>query len=125
MDLEAISMRGYSVFPKAVALLESHHQIVSCHIQETRWAGSYPSAKKQSVYSTSQVGWADQLFGPVGSVFAKAPGDQGSIPGRIISKTLKMVLVTSLFSAQQYKVRIKSKVEQSRERSSALPYTAV
>ena len=32
-----------------------------------------------------------------------------------------MVLDTSLLNTQQYKVRIKGKVEQSRERSSALP----
>ena len=36
-----------------------------------------------------------------------------------------MVLDTSLFNTQQYKVRIKRKVEQSRERSSALPNTSV
>ena len=34
-----------------------------------------------------------------------------------------MVLDTSLRNTQQYKVRIEGKVEQSRERSSALPYT--
>ena len=53
--------------------------------------------------------------------FANGQGDLGSIPGHVIPKTLKMVLDTSLLNAQQYKVRIKSKVEQSRERSSALP----
>ena len=57
----------------------------------------------------------------VGRVFATGPGDQGSIPGRVIPKTFKMVLVTSLLNTQQYKVRIKSKVEQSKEGSSALP----
>ena len=36
-------------------------------------------------------------------------------------KTLKIVLDTSLLNTQQYKVRIKGKVEQSRDRSSALP----
>ena len=34
-----------------------------------------------------------------------------------------MVLDASLLNTQQYKVRIKGKVEQSREKSSALPYT--
>ena len=53
------------------------------------------------------------------------PGDLGSIPGRVIPKTLKMILDTSLLNTQQYKVRIKGKVEQSRERSSALSYTSV
>ena len=45
----------------------------------------------------------------------------GSIPGRVIPKALKMVLDTSLLKTHQYKVRIKGKVEQSRERSNALP----
>ena len=44
---------------------------------------------------------------------------------RVIPKTLKMVLDTSLLNAQRYKVRIKGKVEQSRERSSAFRYTLV
>ena len=47
------------------------------------------------------------------------------IPGQVIPKTLKMVLDTSLLNTQQYKVHIKGKVEQSWERSSALPYTSV
>ena len=41
------------------------------------------------------------------------------------SKSLKMVLDTSLLNTPYYKVRIEGKVEQSRERSSALPYTSV
>ena len=64
-------------------------------------------------------------FGLVGRVFANDPGDMGSIPGRVIPKTLKMVLDTSLLNTLQYKVRIKGKVEQFWERSSALPYTSV
>ena len=36
-----------------------------------------------------------------------------------------MLLDISLLNAQQYKVHIKGKVEQLRERSSALPYTSV
>ena len=58
-------------------------------------------------------------------VFANGPGDLGSIPGRVIPKTQKMLLDASLLNTQHYKVRIKAKVEQSRERSSALPYTLV
>ena len=53
-------------------------------------------------------------------VFTNAPRDLGSMPGRVIPKTLKMVLDASLLNTQHYKVRIKGKVEQSRERSSAL-----
>ena len=51
--------------------------------------------------------------------------DLGSIAVRMVPKTLKMVLDTSLHNTQQYKVRIKGKVEQSRERSSTLSYTSV
>ena len=58
-------------------------------------------------------------------MFPNGPGDLGSIPGRVTPKTLKMALDASLLNTQQYKVRIKGKVKQSRERSSALPYTAV
>ena len=67
----------------------------------------------------------NRLIGPVVRVFANDPGDQGSISGRVIQKTLKMLLDTSLLNTQQYKVRIEGKVEQSRERSSALLYTSV
>ena len=52
------------------------------------------------------------------------PGDMGSIPGCVIPKTLKMVLNTFMHNTQQYKLRIKGKVEQSRERSNA-PNTSV
>ena len=62
---------------------------------------------------------------PVGRVFANGPGDLCSIPGRVIQKTLEMVLDTPLLNTQLYKVRNKGKVEQSRERDSALPYTSV
>ena len=58
-------------------------------------------------------------------VFANGPGDLGSIPGRVIPKTQKMVLDATLLKTQHYKIRIKGKVEHSTERSSALPYSLV
>ena len=67
----------------------------------------------------------NQIIGQVDRVFANNPGDLGSIPGHVIPKTLKMVLDISLLNTQQYKIRIKGKVEQSREKSCALPYTSV
>ena len=66
-----------------------------------------------------------RLIGQVGWVSANGPGDLGSIPGRVIPKTLKIVLDTSLRNTQQYKVRTKGKMEQSMEKSSALPYTSL
>ena len=58
-------------------------------------------------------------------VFSNGLGDPGSIPGRVIPKTQKMVLDAALHNTQHYKVQIKGKVEQSRERSSILPYSSV
>ena len=58
-------------------------------------------------------------------MFANGPGDRGSILGRVIPKTQKIVLDTASLSTQRYMVRIKGKVEQSWEWSSALPYTKV
>ena len=53
----------------------------------------------------------------VGRVFANGTG--------VTPKTFKMALGSYLLKTQQYKVRIKGKVEQSRERSIAHPYTSV
>ena len=58
-------------------------------------------------------------------VFANGPEDLGSIPGWVIPKTLKIVLDAILLYTQHYKLRIKGKVEQPRERSSTLPYILV
>ena len=45
-------------------------------------------------------------------------------PRLSLLKDSKMVLDTALLNTQHYNVRIKGKVEQSREWSSALPYTS-
>ena len=66
-----------------------------------------------------------RLIGLVSRVFANGPGDLVFIPDRVISKTLKMLLDSSLLNTQQYNIRIKGKEEQSRKRSSALSYTSV
>ena len=61
------------------------------------------------------LNWA---IGLMNKVFAYGPGDQGLIPARVILKTQKkMVLDATLLNTQHYK----SKVEQSRKWSSALP----
>ena len=58
-------------------------------------------------------------------VLANDPVDGDSIPGRVIPKTQKMVLNATLLNTQHYKVRINGKVEQCREKSSALHYNLV
>ena len=65
----------------------------------------------------------NRVIGLMSRVFANGPGDRGSIPGRVIPKTQKIVLDATLLNTQHYEVRIKGKVEQSRELSNALPYT--
>ena len=81
----------------------------------------------KSVWSTYLCMYYDGNWsiGLMSRVTANGPGDRGSIPCRVIPKTQKMVLDATLLSTQHYKVRIKCKVEQSRERSCALPYTLV
>ena len=64
----------------------------------------------------------------IGPVVECSPmGRQTGVQSQVESyqRLKKMVLDTSLLNSQDYKVRFKSKVEQSRERSSALPYTSV
>ena len=60
--------------------------------------------------------WAKALVGIMVRVFANSPGDRGSIPGQVIPKNQNI---------QHYKIHIKGKMEQSRERSSTLPYILV
>ena len=49
----------------------------------------------------------DWIIGQLGKVFANCSRDRGSIPDRVIPKTLKMVLDASLLNTQHYKVCIK------------------
>ena len=58
-------------------------------------------------------------------VFAHVPRDRGSILGRVIPKTQKVVLDAALLNTRHYKVSIKGKVDQSKEWSSALPYSSL
>ena len=86
---------------------------------------SFLSQKIPKCVIISEIYFSPPDIGLAVRMFANRPGDLGSIPGRVIPKTQKMVLDASLLNTQHYKVRIKGKVEQSRERSSALPYTLV
>ena len=38
VELGAMAMMGYSAFHNTPTFLEPHHQIFSCHIQDTRWS---------------------------------------------------------------------------------------
>ena len=58
-------------------------------------------------------------------VFTNGPGEHCSIPGWVIPKTQKIVLLASLLNIQCYKTYIKGKVEQSMETDSALPNISV
>ena len=65
------------------------------------------------------------IFVLVGRAFARGSGYWGSLLDRVISKTKKIVFDTALLYTQHYNVRVKGKVEQSREKISPLPYTSV
>ena len=65
------------------------------------------------------------FIGLMSRAFINGLGNWGSILGRVIPKTQEMVLDAALLNTQYYVVRIEGKVEQSREWSSALPYTLV
>ena len=54
----------------------------------------------------------NRVIGLINWVFAYSPGDWGSIPGRVIPNTQKMVLDAALLSTEHYKVRDKGNVEQ-------------
>ena len=60
VNLGAMTMKGCSVFPKAPASLEHHHQIVYCYIRTLVGGGSYLSAEVKSVYSIAPADLAIQ-----------------------------------------------------------------
>ena len=61
VGVEAMAMKGLSALPKTTVLLESLHQTVHCHMQDTCWGWSYPSAKIQSMYSTAPSDWTERV----------------------------------------------------------------
>ena len=62
VDLGA--MKGYSTFPKALALLEPPHQIAECQNQDTLWKRSYLSAEIKLVYSIATADLTVQRLAP-------------------------------------------------------------
>ena len=59
--LGVMSVKRYSAFPKAPALLEPHHQIVNVIFRTLNGWRSYPSVEMQSVYSTAPA-WAMYIY---------------------------------------------------------------
>ena len=59
------------------------------------------------IYIYIYIDWATGLMS---RVYANGQGDWGSLPGRVIPKTQKMVLDATLLNSQHYKVSIKGKV---------------
>ena len=64
-------------------------------------------------------------IGMMVTVSTNGSGDLGSIPGRVTSKTQKMLLDATLLNTHHNKSRIKGKVKQSSERSSTLSFISV
>ena len=75
-------------------------------------AFNYVHSKLLCVYTSAYKNkFMSSNIGLMSIVFANGPGDWGSIPGRVIPKTQKMLLDSALLNTQHYKVRIKGKVE--------------
>ena len=92
--------------------LESYH--------DTRWRGcSYSSVEVQWAYTRVPFDCVNEW-----SVYEWF-GRREFNPRSSHTKDSKMALDAALLSTLHYKVQIKGEVEQSRERSSALPYTSV
>ena len=70
-----------------------------------------PRKTKLSSWPMPESAWSRLHIDLMVRVFANDSGDLGSIPGRVIPKTQKMVLDITLLNTQHYKVRIKGKVE--------------
>ena len=76
-------------------------------------------ANEKGAFGSSPITVGQHLnIGIMIRVFDNGSGDSGSIPSRLIPKTQKTAVNASLLNTQHYKVRIKGKVGQSRERSS-------
>ena len=108
--------KGYMPFPR---YLSESEQISRTRLQQCRSLARWLLHHEDTTPLSSLV----IIIWP--NVFANGPGDRGSIPGRVIPKTQKIVLDAALLSTQHYRERIKGKVEQSMEWSSTLPYTSM
>ena len=65
-DLEVMAMKGYFAFLKTPPLLDWSLTIrlFRCHILDTHWGGSHPSAEMQLVYSTTPANYAALWMSP-------------------------------------------------------------
>ena len=74
-----------------------------------------------SIYLSNSIGLlSNQAIGLMNRVFASGLWDRGSIPGKVILNTQKIVIDAALLNTQLYKVMTKGKVKQHREWGSAL-----
>ena len=62
VSLGAMALKEYSIFLKALTLLEPYHQVVECHIQNIHWWGeSYLCRNAVSVfYNPNQLDLKDR-----------------------------------------------------------------
>ena len=83
----------------------------------------------QTIISMIESHWVLHSYGlvphPSKKICTLLPRRPGLNPRSSLTKDSKMVLDAALLNTQHYKVRIRGKVEQSKERSSDLPYTLV
>ena len=79
------------------AFLQQRQFVVCSHRTPPQWQ----KCNSRSIFQVDYILF-NRLIGLVSRVFANGQGDQGSIQGRLIPTTLKMLLDTLLINIQQY-----------------------
>ena len=80
---------------------QSEYQMITPHKQ-----GEYQMITLHKLGEYQMITPNNQAIGQMRIVFTHDLGDEGSIPGRHIPKTQKMVFDATLLNTQHYKVRI-------------------
>ena len=144
VDLGAMAIKGYSAFPKECwnltirlfSVILGHslggggltplQRCSRCILHQAKFDIPFNKITKPKQTQANQYlmrGWL--ILNIYTRVMNEWSGRPGFNPRSRHTRDLKMILDTSLLNTQQYKVRIQSKVEESWERSSALPNTSV
>ena len=98
-----MAMKGYSAFPKTLALMKPHHQVVFCRIQDTRW-DSLTTLQRCCQYilpaptNWSTGHWLGEFYpsAEMQSAYSRAPAD--SATGHWLGKSFLSTEIQSVYS---------------------------
>ena len=133
-NFDTVSFVGGILNTQAVSLVSPHQKKVSWYdikqhlmVRLQFWKSGEFAELIHSHYSQvhSDTEWwyfsLKWLIGLVSKVFANGPGDRGSIPGRVIPKTFKMVMIPLCLTLSI--IRYVSRVKWSNPRKGVAPYS--